>query len=207
VRPAVFTMLLLKGFTKMFNAPSHKLTLVSFRGPMGSGKTAAADILVADHGFTKLSFATPLKKIAAQITPDGRIDKARDRELLQFLGTEYFRALDEDYWVKQWVKSVAERLELTTGECRVVADDCRFPNEVAAVRRLGGHEFYLETSLGARALRLQERDGVAVDGIENHPSERAMPLEGAKVIKNNYGLDFLRAVLAYELAYLGEGGL
>jgi cytidylate kinase len=192
----------------MINIPMRSLTLVSFRGPMGSGKTTAAGILVADHHFARLSFATPLKKAAMKITPDGCIDKARDRELLQFLGTEYFRALDPEYWIKQWDKAVAERLERTeSGDCRIVVDDCRFPNEVAAVRRLGGHEFYLETSLGDRALRLQERDGAAVDGIENHPSERVMPLEGAKVIKNNYGPDFLRAALADELAHLGEGGL
>ena len=170
---------------------SRKLTLVSFRGPMGSGKTAAADILVRDHGFVKLSFATPLKKIAAKITPDGLIDKARDRVLLQFLGTDYFRALDPDYWVKQWVKAVIERLELTEGECRIVADDCRFPNEVSAVKRLFGYEFYLETSLANRALRLKVRDGVAVDGIENHPSEKAMPLEGARVLRNDNNLNDL----------------
>lgn len=186
----------------MIKIPGRKLTLVSFRGPMGSGKTAAADILVSDHGFTKLSFATPLKKIAAKITPDGTIDKVRDRALLQFLGTDYFRALDADYWVKQWVKSVVERLDNTTGECRIVADDCRFPNEVAAVKRLFGHEFYMEASCANRAARLVERDGALQEGLIGHSSEAAMPLEGAKVVRNNYDLDFLRAGLADEMGHL-----
>jgi len=191
----------------MINVPQRSLVLVSFRGPMGSGKTAAADILVNNYDFVRLSFAAPLKKVAEKITPDGRIDKVRDRALLQFLGTEYFRALDPDYWVKQWVKAVIERLELTHGECRIVADDCRFPNEVAAVKRLFGHEFYMEVGDDARLCRLAARDGVAAEGITGHSSEAAMPLAGAKVIKNNYGLDFLRATLADELAHLGETGL
>ncbi len=185
------------------HVPGHKLTVVSFRGPMGSGKTTAADILVNDHKFTRLSFADPIKKVASKITPDGTIDKARDRALLQFLGTEYFRALDPDYWVKQWVKAVVNRLDLTYGECRIVVDDCRFGNEVAAVRRLFGHEFYLETKPEARDIRIVGRDGVLAKGIAGHSSEDELPLEGAKVIKNYYGLDFLRATLADELAHLG----
>jgi dephospho-CoA kinase len=182
----------------------RRLLLVSFRGAIGSGKTTAADILVHYHGFTRLSFAAPLKKVAEKITPDGRIDKARDRELLQFLGTEYFRALDPDYWVKQWVHAVVERLELTDGECRIIVDDCRFGNERAAVRRLFGYEFYLETRPEDRNARVAARDGAFAEGIAGHSSEAELPLEGAKVIKNLYGLDFLRASLADALANLEE---
>jgi len=164
---------------------THRLVLVSIRGPMGSGKTTAAEILCREHGFTRLSFATPLKKIVERITPDGKIDKARDRALLQFLGTEYFRTIDPDFWVKQWVKAVAERLELTMGECRIVVDDCRFANEVEAVQRLKGHQAYLDVKPQFRLNRLAARDGVVAEGIEGHASESDLGSDGCLIIDNN----------------------
>ncbi len=50
---------------------------------------------------------------------------------MQTLGTEWGRALSPTLWVNVWARSL-DGLE------RVVADDVRFDNEVAAVRELGG---------------------------------------------------------------------
>ena len=50
---------------------------------------------------------------------------------MQTLGTEWGRALAPDLWVEMWAASIV-------GLDRVVADDVRFDNEVAAVRALGG---------------------------------------------------------------------
>jgi dephospho-CoA kinase len=37
---------------------------IAFAGKKGSGKTTAAQLLVEEHGFTKVSLATPIKEIA-----------------------------------------------------------------------------------------------------------------------------------------------
>jgi hypothetical protein len=160
---------------------------------MGSGKTTAANILVTGHDFTRVSFAGPLKKLVMKITPDRRIDKVRDRALLQFLGTEYFRTIDPDYWVKQWERAVAERVELTRGDCRIVVDDCRFANEAEAVRRLGGHSFFLESDPAERDERITLRDGGDSRGTAGHESEAVGFGEGEVTIPNDKGLDYLRA--------------
>ncbi len=53
---------------------------------------------------------------------------------MQTLGTEWGRTLAPDLWVNAWCRSIV-------GLKRVVADDVRFDNEVAAVRALGGMVF------------------------------------------------------------------
>lgn len=53
------------------------------------------------------------------------------RILLQLLGTEVYRAFHSDTWTEAW-KREAARYQ------RVIATDCRFNNEVAVVRDVGG---------------------------------------------------------------------
>lgn len=57
------------------------------------------------------------------------------RELLQEYGTEVRRADDPDYWVEKWTTRVRASLSSFPG---IYATDVRFPNEVEAVRGLGG---------------------------------------------------------------------
>jgi len=60
------------------------------------------------------------------------------RVLLQRLGTEVMRKRDPDYWVDQWMNKVG--LALAEGK-NVACADCRFPNEMAAVREWREHRF------------------------------------------------------------------
>jgi hypothetical protein len=55
------------------------------------------------------------------------------RRLLQRLGTEGMRKRDPDYWAKQFLRKASATLAAGFG---VVNADCRFPNEVVAIRRL-----------------------------------------------------------------------
>ena len=89
---------------------------VAFIGSMGSGKTEATELL-ADHGFLRYSFATPVKSISAHLLEEidainshltgtprtywnvSTVNKAkgdaRIRHLLQFVGTD----LGRDFFV------------------------------------------------------------------------------------------------------------
>ncbi len=130
------------GSVRMFN-------LVAFTGRAGAGKTTAAMHLVEQHRFVRTRFADPLKAmLRAMGLGDEEVDgtfKERPSPLLcgrtprhamQTLGTEWGRhCISPDLWTTLWQEMTAA--PLVVGE-RVVVDDCRFANEVAAVRALSG---------------------------------------------------------------------
>lgn len=53
------------------------------------------------------------------------------REIMQFYGTEYVRAAQDDYWIEQVRKNIRRGGS-------VLIPDTRFPNEAKAIRELGG---------------------------------------------------------------------
>ena len=128
------------------------MMVIGLCGLAGAGKSTAARHLVERHGFVRRPFAALLKGMLryllhAQGVPAGEVDRMVDGDLkevptrhlggqtprraMQTLGTEWGRALAPDLWVEMWAASIV-------GLERVVADDVRFDNEVAAVRALGG---------------------------------------------------------------------
>ena len=154
------------------------MIVMGLTGKAGAGKSAVADYLVEHYGFTKLSFAGPLKKMLRTLDPiidstlysldqgcdccepsydtevvhlSERSDSEAElkehypeyRRLLQALGTDCIRALDEDFWVRAAMK------QLTDVDGRYVFDDVRFPNEAEAVlnggaRRADAELWYID---------------------------------------------------------------
>lgn len=124
--------------------------VIGLCGRIGAGKTTLANHL-RYKGASGVSFADPLKGMLHALgvplaniygTPE---DKLQPLEILcgrsaryaaQTLGTEWGREIiGDDLWVNAWMIRARRTLE---AKCFVVADDLRFPNEVAAVRSLGG---------------------------------------------------------------------
>lgn len=72
-------------------------------GSIASGKTTISNKLVEEYGYKRFSIAAPLKQIAKEVL--GReLDKAKDRELLQYIGNNLKFAYDMDRtteWIKQ----------------------------------------------------------------------------------------------------------
>lgn len=138
------------------------------------GKDEVADFLVREHGFTRISFADPLRESLLALNPlipieDNRVVRLRElvdgvgwttakrnkevRELLQRMGTEAGRDIHgDDCWV-----AIAER-KLRACETPVVFTDVRFSNEVSLVRKYKG--FILQLS----------RPGHSA--VNNHKSEK-----------------------------------
>lgn len=136
------------------------MTIIGISGFARAGKDSFGDALVKHYEFEKVSFATPMKRMAEAIDPilgtrtswgcevtyrlsdllqEGGWEQAKAdpevREFLQRLGTEAGREIfGEDFWVDHALRAYDESRGLT----RVVVCDVRFRNEVDAIRQRGG---------------------------------------------------------------------
>lgn len=97
-------------------------------GYAGSGKDALGKLLVERHGFKRIAFADALKRHCMARGWDGQKDE-KGRRLLQEVGME-MRDRDPDFWVSIALDKIDRE--------RIVFTDVRFPNEVRAIRSLGG---------------------------------------------------------------------
>lgn len=128
------------------------MKLIGLTGVAGAGKSTVAQYLVEQHGFTRLSFAAPLKKMLRTLNPVMLTQYCEEytlndvfnthgnetavkaspagpeyRRLLQVLGTDCIRAVDEDFWVR------AALAQMTDPDGSYVFDDVRFPNEARVI--------------------------------------------------------------------------
>ncbi|MEG2778877.1 MAG: hypothetical protein RR905_06320 [Aurantimicrobium sp.] len=135
-----------------------KLTLIGLTGYKQHGKSTVAQRLVDEHGFTRLSFAGPLKAMADRINPVVGIHAYQDGDefVAEPIHLDVARAMNPDEGdLKEayplyrnflqtlgteglravddlfWIKLFdAQLAELyRSGVDRVVVDDARFPNE------------------------------------------------------------------------------
>jgi hypothetical protein len=127
-------------------------------GLIGAGKDTIADYLVNIHEFKRESFATTLKDAVAHVFGwdrellEGRTKQSRawreqrdewwsarlgmditPRWVLQFWGTEVARRSFHD---DIWIASLENKLRNSRDD--VVISDCRFPNEIKAIKAAGG---------------------------------------------------------------------
>ena len=133
--------------------------IIGVCGLIGAGKDTIADYLVNIHQFRRESFANTLKDAVSSVFGwdrellEGRTKQSRSwreqvdpwwadrlglpdltpRWVLQYWGTEVVRKGFHD---DTWIASLENKLRKTTDD--VVISDCRFPNEIAAIKRAGG---------------------------------------------------------------------
>jgi hypothetical protein len=133
--------------------------IIGVCGFIGSGKDTVADYLVNLHHFRRESFANTLKDAVAQVFGwdrtmlEGRTKQAREwreqvdpwwserlgiphltpRYILQQWGTEVCRKGFHD---DIWIASLENKLRNSRDD--VVISDCRFLNEIQAIKQAGG---------------------------------------------------------------------
>ena len=126
------------------SATRHRL--IAFTGPMGAGKSTAAD---AFPDAIHVSFAEPIRRmlialgVPEQNLRDPSLKNAAlpqfggtsARYMMQSLGTEWGRKLIGD---TLWIDTASRLIEQHLKTHDVVIDDCRFDNEADAVHALGG---------------------------------------------------------------------
>lgn len=200
--------------------------IIGICGLIGAGKDTAADYLVNLHGFRRESFANSLKDAVAQVFGwdrtmlEGRTKQAREwreqvdpwwaerlgmpnltpRWVLQYWGTEVIRrGFHDDFWIA----SLENKLRKTRDD--VVISDCRFPNEIAAIKRAGGVVIRVHRGPEPEWYRYAEAvnrgpDGniewswakTQLDGYKIHASETAwIGTKFDAVLDNNASMDSL----------------
>ena len=132
--------------------------IIGICGFAGSGKDTIADYLQNIHQFRRESFAHTLKDAVAAVFGwdrdmlEGRTRESREwreqedawwterlsmpvtpRLVLQVWGTEVAR---KSYHDDIWIASLENKLRKTHDD--VVISDCRFPNEIQAIKAAGG---------------------------------------------------------------------
>lgn len=139
--------------------------IIGICGFIGSGKDTVADYLVNFHEFRRESFANTLKDACAAVFGwdrtmlEGRTKEAREwreqvdpwwaerlgmpnltpRWILQWWGTEVCRRGFHD---DIWIASLENKLR--TSKDDVVISDCRFPNEIKAIKAQGGKVYWVQ---------------------------------------------------------------
>lgn len=127
--------------------------LVGLVGLKQSGKDSFASRLVSMHGYRRLAFADALKAAAYRTNPligdrlrlapfvdlvGWEAAKSSKPEVRRFL-QEFGVAMRENVHPDVWVAIVrAEAAALLYARTPVVITDVRFPNEIEAIRELGG---------------------------------------------------------------------
>lgn len=161
--------------------------LIAIHGKARSGKDTFARALQVYMPFTRMAFADPLKIAVAglfHIPVERAFSDDKDqvlegwgltlRDVLQRFGTEAMRnTFGADFWIERW------RIEYEQNRAQnIVVTDCRFPNEAALIRSLGGLVVHIQ------------RPGAGLDGAAAvHASEQVFPVEpGDRVVVNDGGV-------------------
>jgi len=194
--------------------------IIGICGFIGSGKDTAADYLVNFHEYRRESFAGTLKDAVAAVFGwdrtmlEGRTKEAREwREQLDLWWSERLNMLElTPRWVLQnwgtevirngfhddmWIASLENKLRKT--QDNVVISDCRFPNEIAAIKAQGGKIIWVQRgvtphwyTVAEQANRgdIKAREWLGLNGV--HASEYSWAgTHFDAVVDNNGTIDHL----------------
>lgn len=170
-------------------------------GPMGSGKTTAANRLVDAYGYRRIALADPLKDVSVKMIQvfmeemnraeplftRKELDDNKDphfRPFLQWVGTDLGRVYlgPDTIWIDKFLETAQY------SDQPVVCDDVRFVNEAEALRDAG---FTIIRIIRDEAQMLSYQAGV----VNNHVSERDMgAIEEDITLFNHGGPDFYDAI-------------
>mgnify|MGYP002507821605 CR=1 FL=1 len=150
----------------------------------GCGKTTAAQYLVREHSFVKLSFAAVLADMVKPLleafgydfyelyTPESKNQPLERipgypslRGLMQTLGTEWGRkCVDRQIWVSAMEYNVNRLLDLDP-DTNIVIDDMRVPNE---------YEMVMRCPTGRAVKIAREVEPLVHEELLKHSSNRAL---------------------------------
>lgn len=188
--------------------------IIAFAGRKQSGKTTACEFTANVFSQTTqqnsaiYNFADPLKKMCIDIfgltheqcygTDDQKNEYVNckwpdseklmsAREVMQYVGTNIFRKMQHNVWSEATIRKIQdENLPLA------LIADCRFPNEVEAVRNAGG----LVVKLHRNIYNSSHESEIALDENRYDHSNFDMIIDNSNLSiadKNKLIYDFLKA--------------
>jgi hypothetical protein len=194
--------------------------IIGVCGFIGSGKDTVADYLQNFHEFRRESFASTLKDAVAavfgwdRVLLEGRTKEARDwreevdpwwaerlnmptltpRWVLQYWGTEVCRRSFHD---DIWIASLENKIRNSKDD--IVISDCRFPNEISAIKRAGGKIVWVQRGelpeWYGQAVLANQGSNIGLNYMKEkkiHASEWAwIGTDFDKIIDNNDTIDAL----------------
>jgi hypothetical protein len=116
--------------------PNTRKVIVSVLGLATHGKSTVGKRfqgLLPRTRIEVIPMARGVKEAAQRLGWDGRKD-AKGRKILQMLGTEVCRTIDDEYWTKEW-KANYEKSDAEL----IICDDMRFENELKCIKEMGGY--------------------------------------------------------------------
>lgn len=161
----------------------YRESTIGIAGYARSGKDTLARF-VAAHGYEQRSFAAPMKAMLYALNPVAALGHQRLAGLVDGLGWEGAKQIEEVRALLQRLGTDAGRRHLgdavwveallrTPSAGRIVVSDVRFPNEADALRARGG--------IVVRVTR------PGVEAVNDHPSEHALDDYGFDLVVANEG--------------------
>lgn len=169
--------------------------IIGLCGYARTGKDTVANILVENHGFQRVAFADPIKRLLFEINPlvNGvRLqDMVKDygweitksqmevRRLLQDLGVGARKVFGEIFWIEQALKKVNLSKDY-------VITDVRFRNEVNAIKQFNSQIWRIKRT--------------GIEAINGHVSEHDLDGYEADVTLLNEGpVEYLPLLVAEQI--------
>ena len=167
------------------------MKLIGLTGKARSGKDTVAQMLYAQHAFTRIAFADPLKLAAQQMfgltTEQTWHDSHKEevisywgmspRQMFQLFGNEAVKPVfGADVWIKRWNMSYSFFKDTDD----IIVPDVRFDHEAAHIRALGGVIVEIQRGVGL------------VGSTGDHASERGLSTLPEFTIDNSGTIDDLR---------------
>lgn len=187
--------------------------IIGICGLIGCGKGTVGDILVENHGFTKLSFADKLKDGVATVFN-------WDRQMLEgdTVESREWRETQDEFWTKETGRTITPRLVLQEfgTDCmrhgfndgiwvslvkqelvkypnkNFVIPDVRFPNEANMIKSIHGEVWRVRRGQDPVWMRMYQDIGVEPKDV--HESEwRWANVDFNNVIYNDLGIEELKS--------------